>query len=70
VKVRLHGTVEECAAAIQRLRHTPRLRIQDVSRPYPDRMGELVRVYLTVALDQDADADGAPPAAGRQRVSG
>jgi len=51
MKLRLHGTPAECAAATERLRHTPGLHVQDESRPYPDRGGELVRVYLTVDLD-------------------
>jgi hypothetical protein len=50
MKLRLHGTPAECAAAAARLRHTPDLHIADESRPYPDRSGELVRVYLTVDL--------------------
>jgi hypothetical protein len=48
MKLRLHGTPVECAAAIERLRSTPGLHIQDESRPSPDRGGELVRVSLTV----------------------
>jgi hypothetical protein len=51
MKLRLHGTPTECAAATARLRRTPGLHIEDESRPYPDRSGELVRVYLTVHLD-------------------
>jgi hypothetical protein len=51
MKLRLHGTSAECATATQRLRRTPDLHLQDQSRPYPDRGGELVRVYLTVHLD-------------------
>jgi hypothetical protein len=51
MKLRLHGTSAECAAATERLRRTPGLHITDESRPYPDRTGELVRVYLTVHLD-------------------
>jgi hypothetical protein len=51
MKLRLHGTPAECAAATQRLRHTPSLYVQDQSRPSPDRGGELVRVFLTVDLD-------------------
>jgi hypothetical protein len=43
MKLRLHGTPAECAAAAQRLRRTPGLHVQDQSRPYPDRGGELVR---------------------------
>ena len=51
MKLRLHGTRAECAAATQRLRRTPGLHLQYQSRPYPDRGGELVRVYLTVHLN-------------------
>jgi hypothetical protein len=51
MKLRLHGTPAECAAATERLRRTPGLHVQDESRPYPDRRDELVRVYLTVDLD-------------------
>ena len=51
MKLRLHGTPAECAAATERLRRIPGLHIQDESRPCPDRAGELVRVYLTVHLD-------------------
>ena len=51
MKLRLHGTPAECAATAARLRCTPGLHIQDESHPYPDRSGELVRVYLTVDLD-------------------
>jgi hypothetical protein len=54
--LRLHGTPAECAAATQRLRHTPGLQVQDQSRPYPDRWGELVRLYLTVDLDPASNA--------------
>jgi hypothetical protein len=48
MKLRLHSTPAECATATQRLRRTPSLHVQDQSRPFPDRGGELVRVYLTV----------------------
>ena len=51
MNLRLHGTSAECASATQLLRRTPGLHLQDQSRPYPDRGGELVRVYLTVHLD-------------------
>jgi hypothetical protein len=51
MKLRLHGTPAECADATERLRRTPGLHIQDESRPYPDRGGELVRFYLTVHLN-------------------
>ena len=53
MKLRLHGTPAECAAATQRLRRTPGLHLQDQSRPYPDRGVELVRVYVTVYLNPD-----------------
>jgi hypothetical protein len=51
MKLRLHGTPAECADAATRLRRTPGLHITDQSRPYWDRTGELVRVYLTAHLD-------------------
>jgi hypothetical protein len=54
VKLRLHGTPAECAAAAARLRRTSGLHVQDESRPYPDRTGELVRVHLTVDLNRPA----------------
>ena len=50
MELRLHGTAAECAAAAERLRRTPGLHVQDNGRPYPDRGGELVRVYLTADL--------------------
>jgi hypothetical protein len=58
MKLRLHGTHTECAAAAERLGHTPGLHITDESRPYPDRTGELVRVYLTAHLDGTASQAG------------
>jgi hypothetical protein len=51
MKLRLHGTPAECSAVAARLRRTPGLHVTDQSRPYPDRTGELVRVYLTAQLD-------------------
>jgi hypothetical protein len=51
MKLRQHGTPAECAVAAAGLRRTPGLHILDQSRPYPDRAGELVRVYLTARLD-------------------
>ena len=51
MKLRLHGTPAECAAATERLRRTAGLHIPDESRPYPDRGGELVRVSLTIHLN-------------------
>jgi hypothetical protein len=58
MKLRLHGTPAECAAA-ERLRRTPGLHITDQSRPYPDRGGELIRVYLTVDLSHGSGQSGA-----------
>jgi hypothetical protein len=51
MKLRLHGTPAECATAARLLSRTPGLHITDESRPYPDHVGELVRVYLTVDVD-------------------
>jgi hypothetical protein len=48
------------------LARTLGLTIQDISRPYCDRNGRLVRVYLTVALKKAALPDG-PPAGGGGR---
>ena len=58
MKLRLHGTLDECADAADRLRRTPGLHIQDQSRPFSDRGGELVRVYLTVHLDSGRESGG------------
>ena len=66
MKLRLHGTPAECAAAAQRLRHTPGLHVQDESRPYPDRTGELVRVYLTANLDPTSNDQLGQPAHGEE----
>ena len=57
MKLRLHGSPADCQAAAAALRRTPRLHVQDQSPPYPDRAGELVRVYLTVTLDPTASHD-------------
>jgi len=47
VKIRLHGTPEECAAAARALAGV--LPVVAVSAPYPDRGASLlVRVYLDV----------------------
>jgi hypothetical protein len=51
MKLRLHGTPAECATATGQLRRTPGLHVQDQSRPYPDRSGELVLRLLTVHLN-------------------
>jgi hypothetical protein len=60
MRLRLHGTSAECAAAVERLRRTPDLHITDESRPYPDRAGELVRVYLTVYLHPTSGGQPGP----------
>jgi hypothetical protein len=65
MKLRLHGTPTECAAAAARLRRTPGLHVQDESRPYPDRSDELVRIYLTVDLDPTGNDQPGQPAASR-----
>jgi hypothetical protein len=62
MKLRLHGTPAECAAGADRLHRTPGLHVQDESRPYPDRSGELVRVYLTVDLDPTSHDQLSQPA--------
>jgi hypothetical protein len=60
MKLRLHGTSAECAAATERLRRTSGLSITDESRPYPDRAGELVRVYRTAYLDPTSGGQPGP----------
>lgn len=45
MKIRLHGTAEECAEAVELLERT--MLIRSVSDPYPDRgRSVLVRVYV------------------------
>ena len=58
MRLRLHGTPAECATAATLLRRTPGLHIEDESRPYPDRTGSLVRVYLTAHLDTRSGGGG------------
>jgi hypothetical protein len=67
MKLRLHGTPADCSAVAERLRRTPGLHVQDESRPYPDRTGELVRVYLTVHLDTGSGRRGAHAGGGGGR---
>jgi hypothetical protein len=45
------------------------LTVHDISRPYRDRNGRVVRVYLAVALEQAALPDG-PPAGDGGRGEG
>ena len=68
MKLRLHGTHADCSAAAGLLRRIPGLHVQEQSRPYPDRTGELVRVYLTVTLDPTTSDH--PAGDGAQEVSG
>jgi hypothetical protein len=58
MRLRLHGTPAECATAATLLRHTAGLSITEESRPYPDRSGSLVRVYLTAHLDTRSGGGG------------
>jgi hypothetical protein len=67
MKLPLHGTPAECAVAAERLRRTPGLHITDQSRPYPDRTGELIRVYLTAYLDTPSGQSGTPAGGGEGR---
>ena len=54
MKIRLHGTAEECAAAVELLGSI--MLVQSVSDPYPDRgRSVLVRVYVDAI-----PRDGAP----------
>jgi hypothetical protein len=69
MNIRLHGTHAECATALERLDRTPGMDVQDISRAYPDRVGELVRVYLTVILDLPIVPSG-PVAGDGGRVKG
>jgi hypothetical protein len=67
MKLRLHGTPAECAVAAERLRRTPGLHITDQSRPYPDRTGELIRVYLTAYFDTPSGQSGTRAGGGEGR---
>jgi hypothetical protein len=45
VKIRLHGTADECREAVELLESV--MLLQSVSEPYPDRgRSVLVRVYI------------------------
>jgi hypothetical protein len=59
VKIRLHGTEQECVEAAGRLGQV--LGVLSISQPYPDRgMSRLVRVYIEARLEllPDALSDG------------
>ena len=50
MKIRLHGTEQECVEVAGRLGQV--LGVLSVSEPYPDRgMSRLVRVYIEARLD-------------------
>jgi hypothetical protein len=66
MKLRLHGHPADCRAAAMALRRTPGLHVQDQSPPYPDRTGELVRVYLTVGIEPPAGPDATAAGDGRR----
>jgi hypothetical protein len=57
MRLRLHGTPAEGAVAAAGLRRIPGLHIVDQNRPYPDRTGELVHIYLTARLDPTSRGD-------------
>ena len=60
MKIRLHGTVEECSRAAERLCQV--LDVVSISEPYPDRgRSVLVRVYVEARLPQ-GDARSQPSA--------
>ncbi len=66
VNIRLHGTEDECAAALARLRTA--FAVVSVRGPYPDR-GNSMLCHLYAEVRLDAVAGGAQSsAAGRQRV--
>jgi hypothetical protein len=49
MKIRLHGTAEDCEQAVRRLATV--FKLEEISEPYPDRgRSVLVRVYLTARL--------------------
>ena len=71
MKIRVHGTPEECRAGVEKLfeAFTDPDRIVSVSEPYPDRgASALIRVYLEVRLGGPAEPSEAPGSgAGRRR---
>lgn len=51
MKIRLMGSQEECAAAVDALRGNPGLAILEVSAPYPNRRdSRQVRVYVEAQI--------------------
>jgi hypothetical protein len=67
MKLRLHGTLTECAAGAERLRRTPGRHVQDESRPYPHCNGELIHLYLTLTVDLDPTSNHQPGGGGGGR---
>jgi hypothetical protein len=55
VKIRLHGTEEECREGAERLARV--FSVVSVSAPYPDRgQSSLVRMYCEVRLNGEPSA--------------
>ena len=55
MRLRAHGTPEECRQVVEAL--TGLFRVVSVSDPYPDRGASvLVRVYLDIRLDDASEA--------------
>ena len=55
MKIRLHGTEQECVEAAGRLGQI--LGVLSISQPYPDRgISRLVRVYIEARLELLPDA--------------
>ncbi len=65
MKIRLHGTTAECAAAAQRIAQV--ITVLSVSEPYPDRGASvLVRVYLETRPGAPNDPPGCAVEGGAQ----
>jgi hypothetical protein len=63
VKIRLHGTEQECVEAAGRLGQV--LGVLSISEPHPDRgTSRLVRVYVEARLDPLPDAPAGSESAG------
>ncbi len=69
MKIRIHGTAEECREVAGRLAGI--VEVLAVSEPYPDRGASvLVRVYIEarIAPPVHADSTGVPRSRGRRRA--
>jgi hypothetical protein len=63
MKIRLHGTEQECVETASRLGQV--LGVLSISEPYPDRgMSRLVRVYIEARLDPLPDSPAGRKAGG------